>query len=111
MAVNKVFADEGVSVLEDGRLVATILPAEAFAPMAYVAADIVAERVRHSQRWSPGHDDAHLVYDWAGILDEWVTKLRRTGTEPSVRKLYVQIASIAAAAIESGDRQRQTESW
>lgn len=83
--------------------------------LAMVITDVVDERAHQNEKWGgPEHDDQHAVLDWASLIVEYVGKLAQSGDTSglmSQRKVLVQIAALAIAAVESGDRRAGTVSW
>lgn len=79
-----------------------------------VIRDVLTERARQDSKWGgPTHDDAHGLYDWSYEITTRADDLAAIAVflEPvadfqqkNVRKILVEIAALAVAAIESHDR-------
>jgi hypothetical protein len=73
---------------------------------------VVAERARQfSLGWTLGNDDLHTTNEWLVLIDNRMIELNANATTPANlppgpndRHLFVQIAALAAAAVESIDR-------
>ena len=64
-----------------------------------VLREVADERARQDAKWGgPAHDDQHSVGDFA-----WFITTRTYGRSPS-RQVFVEVAALAVAAIESLDR-------
>lgn len=70
--------------------------------------DVQAERHRQDMKWGgPEHDDTHSIYDWGNYICQRSFPLYQLpASEYSPRRLLVEIAALALAAIESLDRLR-----
>lgn len=69
-----------------------------------VAAEVLAKREEQDKKFGPGHDDQHDSDDWYEILDDIMLGLSRD--QDLNRKLFVDVAAVAMAAVESMDRKK-----
>lgn len=67
---------------------------------------IQAERFRQDDKWGgPAHDDTHDMRDWTNYLQK---RVRMLGVpHAGARRVLIQIAALAVAAIESHDRVKE----
>lgn len=70
------------------------------------AVDVALERVRQDEIWGGDrHDSDHGRPDWADFIEERTKKLRSGHTKSKrARELFVHIAALAIAAIETMDK-------
>lgn len=74
---------------------------------ATVLDEVCEERRRQDEKWGgPAHDDAHDLITWASFVEARAGQIKREEL-PEVRRLFVEIAAIAAAAVESIDRRAE----
>lgn len=67
--------------------------------------EIKAERVRQDSLWGGAeHDGHHGAGDWADFIIQRADKLRDFQTPERIAELFVHIAALAVAALESIDR-------
>lgn len=86
-------------------------------PIVGVLSEIAAERARQDGKWGgPEHDDAKTTAEFADLIQAYATWARTMdwmGSPQKTRRRLLQVAAIAAAAVESHDRkhpqQRATE--
>lgn len=77
-----------------------------------VLMDVVEERSRQDEKWGgEGHDDKHSVRDWVtyimAYLGRIVSRENKWGADSKLaRKLFIQVAALAVAAVEALDRRR-----
>lgn len=65
--------------------------------------EVLAERNRQDARWGGAeHDDTHSPADWCRFITEQMEEVPESFQEQ--RFLFVKIAALAFAALESGDR-------
>ena len=73
-----------------------------------VLAELLVERQRQQDvhNWSPAHDDAHPVEDFAWLIARRAVEMSNSMAAGAVdaRRLLVECAAIAIAAIEKLDR-------
>ena len=66
--------------------------------------EIKAEREHQDEVWGgPEHDDQHPLYKWFKFIGERLQQLGK-GSLPQTRRLFIEIAALAVAAVESLDR-------
>ena len=71
-----------------------------------VLGKIAAERGRQDQKWGgPDHDDEHRWFDWLNFIREHTEKARTVTDPMRYRQRLVEVAALAAAAIQALDRQ------
>jgi hypothetical protein len=74
----------------------------------HVLREIGEERVHqvHDRGWTPAHDDTHTTQEWAWLLSRRTVELSCPWPDAVLdpRRQLVEVAAIAAAAIESYDR-------
>ena len=77
--------------------------------MTNVYDDIKAERERQDKLWGgAAHDDDHTDTDWASFIGKRSDELlMRSQTDSRTRELFLHIAALAVAAIESMDRTKE----
>lgn len=71
--------------------------------------EIRTERHRQDELWGgPAHDDSHDWWAWADYINERTAKLKadEEPARPRQRELYLHIAALAVAAIETYDREQ-----
>lgn len=72
--------------------------------------DVRAERARQDAKWGGSfHDDHHIWPDWTHFIEQRVLEMSRADERGLLRpegerQLFVEIAALAVAAIESMDR-------
>lgn len=69
--------------------------------------EIREERTRQDKCWGgPKHDDQHEISNWVVYIRSQLNRMSSESFLPcgSDRKRFVNIAALAVAAIESGDR-------
>jgi hypothetical protein len=68
--------------------------------------DIHDERKRQDELWGgPDHDDNHESEDWAAFIESLALRLEMEHfSYDRTRELFIHIAALAVAAIESLDR-------
>ncbi len=69
----------------------------------WILHEVYEERLRQDVKWGgPTHDDIHSLNDWKELIRE---RLDREGLDSlSKRRLLIEAASVAVAAVESLDR-------
>lgn len=76
-----------------------------------VLAEIADERQRQQEvhGWDENRDALHGVEDWAWLIARRAVEMCNRSAAPMVdsRRLFVEIAAIAVAAIEADDRRAQ----
>lgn len=73
--------------------------------------EIESERDRQDAKWGgASHDDEHATYDWAIWIRDRATLIAHGLSAPERRRLLVEIAALAVAAIESHDRKQRATS-
>ena len=66
--------------------------------------EIKSEREHQDEIWGgPEHDDRHPLYKWFSFIGKRFWQLGK-GSLPQTRRLFIEIAALAVAAIESLDR-------
>ena len=71
-----------------------------------VLLEVAGERERQRVKWGNQHDDAeHTMHDWAGFIRRRTSELCGGG-QARERELWLEIAALAVAAMESYDRKR-----
>jgi len=73
-----------------------------------VLIDVSNERLRQHSKWDGVFsDDAYTPLDWHEMIADyngWARRMACMGSEDKARTRYVQIAALAAAAVEALDR-------
>jgi len=78
--------------------------------MADVLAEVKAERKHQDEVWGgPEHDDEHATARWYELINERFFDPGRTSPQQT-RRLFIEIAALAVAAVESLDRRTQPTS-
>lgn len=74
--------------------------------MSDIYEELRAERIRQDDRWGgPHHDDSHAIEDWAFFIAIRCKALKSdSAAYDPARRILVEIAALAIAAIESVDR-------
>lgn len=76
--------------------------------MAGVVGEVIAERLNQidGHNWTPEHDDEHNLAEWAWLLQGRAHQLAHPFAEhvADARRLLIETAAIAIAAVESLDR-------
>jgi hypothetical protein len=78
-------------------------------PDVVVISQVITERKRQDMQWGgPEHDDTHETSDWIDYMAHQVERTTpHTGTveqAKSDREMFIKIAALAVAAVESLDR-------
>lgn len=90
------------------------LPADFYNGLFRAANEVVAERLRQVQRhrYSPEHDDTHHRTEWAWLIARRANELGNPfgdAVPPEhERRMLVEMAAIALAALEAFDRRGGT---
>jgi hypothetical protein len=75
-----------------------------------VVRDVVERREYQDEKWgSAAHDDKHSIRDWVTYLVAYlgriVSRENKWGADsPLARKLFIDVAALAVAAVEAMDR-------
>lgn len=72
--------------------------------------EVECERQRQDTIWGgPIHDDTHTQSDWVKFIETrlFVLQIDKDITYKYARKMYIEIAALCVAAIESLDREEQ----
>lgn len=73
-----------------------------------VIEEVGAERRRQDAKWGgPANDDAHSPQEWADILYRLIEEAEdasRDDNDRDYRRVMVEIAAVAVAAVERHDR-------
>ncbi|HEY9377233.1 MAG TPA: hypothetical protein VIQ02_09090 [Jiangellaceae bacterium] len=76
-----------------------------------VLGEVLDERRNQTDRhgWTPGHDDARPVTDFAWLIARRAVEMCHPDAFHAVdaRRLFVEIAAIATAALETYDRRTE----
>ncbi len=71
--------------------------------------EVESERDRQDAKWGGvDHDDEHTAYDWGSWIRHRAILVANGLSAPERRRLLVEIAALAVAAIESHDRKQLT---
>lgn len=71
-----------------------------------VLQEIADERSRQDERWGgPDHDDTHTPFDWCHFISLRLSEAE-VGNGEEYRRMMLEIAALATAAIESYDRKQ-----
>ena len=101
---------EAVWAWEEERLQKRLRDLESLEGTARVLSDVEEERDRQNQRWGGNaHDDLHGPRDWAAFIIEHLGKAldaAEGGEADRYRRRMVEVAALAAAAVEVVDRAR-----
>ena len=71
-----------------------------------IIADIENERQHQEDLWGVENDDNNTLEDWIRHITKYTYKAVCADNAPEVRRCLIQIAALAAAAVESCDRNR-----
>ncbi len=75
-----------------------------------VLTDVVERRIYQDEKWGgEAHDDKHSIRDWVTYLVAYlgriVSRENKWGADsPLARKLFIDVAALAVAAVEAIDR-------
>lgn len=75
--------------------------------------DVATERARQDSKWAGVfNDDEWNAYDWHAMISDynaWARRMMAQQSPGKARNRYIQIASLAVAAVESLDRKYAKE--
>ena len=78
-----------------------------------VLLEVLMERRNQVDRhgWTPAHDDEHAFFDFAWLIGRRAIEMCNpmTADAVDVRRMFVEMAAISVAAIESFDRKETSE--
>ena len=83
-------------------------PLSALACRQAIQREVHLERERQDEKWGgPAFDDCNLPEDWTTYINNHLEEVRAAfadGDTGRARKALIEVAALAVAAVESGDR-------